>query len=186
MSFFYIIHIVVCVLLILVILFQDGKTGGLVSVADTGNNAFGGAGASSFLTKLTSGIAIVFMCTSVFLAFLNAPGDSSIADDYTPPAQTNSTTMAPQPGDAAGQANPNAAAVDADGNPITLDQAVGDGNIEAFGGPGGDLSQVPDEILTPAERARKKAAAEAKKKAEEAGKKKEEKPKTEESEKKDQ
>lgn len=168
MSFFYIIHIVVCVLLILVILFQDGKTGGLVSVADTGNSVFGASGASSFLTKLTSGIALVFMCTSVFLAFLNAPGDDSIADDYVPPPTTNSSTVSPQPTtDGAAPANPNGAVVDADGNVLTLDEAVKDAQIDIISDP----SQVPDFIkedhrrVTEKNEAKKKAEAEAAKKA---------------------
>lgn len=97
MTFFYIVHVAVCVFLVLIILFQDGKTGGLVSVADTGNSVFGARGASNFLTKLTSSIAVLFMCTSLYLAF-KAPGDKSIADDYVPPVPANSSTINPAPG----------------------------------------------------------------------------------------
>ena len=189
MSFFYIIHIAVCVLLVLVILFQDGKTGGLVSVADTGNSVFGARGASSFLTKLTSGIAVTFMITSVFLAFLNAPGDQSIADDYTPPPQTNSSTVNPQPQDGTTPTGQPGAAVDADGNVITLDKAMEGAQVDIISDP----SQVPDEVKQDHQRVTDKAAAEKKAKEEAAKKateKKNEKPKTDDqkkdTEKKDQ
>lgn len=137
MSFFYIIHIAVCVFLILIILFQDGKTGGLVSVADTGNSVFGAQGASSFLTKLTSGIAIVFMCTSVFLAFMNAPGSNSIADDYTPPAQTDTSSVT-QPGV---DAEAGGALMDASGNPINKSLSDSIESIERF-----KADEVPAEV----------------------------------------
>lgn len=96
MGFFYITHVVICVVLVCIILFQDGKTGGLVSVADTGNSMFGARGASSFLTKLTSSIAIVFMVSSLFLAYRASPSTKSIVgDDYQPPAPSNTAPQTP-------------------------------------------------------------------------------------------
>ena len=90
MALYLTIHVIVCVLLIAVILFQEGKAGGLTSVADTSQVMFGAKGAGSFLTKLTSILALSFMGTSMGLAYLTAPSGSSIASDYQPPEQESS------------------------------------------------------------------------------------------------
>ena len=84
MTFYLTIHVVICVLLIAVILFQDGKAGGLTSVADTSQAVFGAKGAASFLTRLTSVLALAFMSSSLFLAFYSAPGNDSIAAGHQP------------------------------------------------------------------------------------------------------
>ena len=88
--FFYILHIAVCIILIAVILFQDGKTGGLVSVPDSSQAVFGAKGASSFLTKLTSVLALVFMTITMILAYSGAPSDS-IASGHIPTPQQESS-----------------------------------------------------------------------------------------------
>jgi preprotein translocase subunit SecG len=74
---FYVItalHVLVCVALIIVVLMQAGKGAGLAGVfGSTGTQQmFGGRGAASFLAKLTSGLAIVFMITSITLFVLSA------------------------------------------------------------------------------------------------------------------
>src|ERR1041385_2492876 len=75
-----ILHIVVCLFLILTILLQSGKGGGMGGAFGGSNSGtvFGGSGASSFLRNLTAGAATVFMITSIVLAFL-ASHDSSDA-----------------------------------------------------------------------------------------------------------
>ena len=67
-----ILHIIVCLFLMLTVLLQSGKGGGMGAAFGGGNAAtvFGGSGASSFLRKLTAGAATVFMSTSMVLAFL--------------------------------------------------------------------------------------------------------------------
>jgi len=163
MSFFYIVHIVICVLLILIILFQDGKTGGLVSVADTGNSVFGASGASSFLTKLTSGVAIVFMVTSVFLAFMNSPDDTSIADDYTPKTTQSSGTNATPQDPAGAQPAGDVVVTDEDGNQVTKSFADTEMTMEKF-----NQDEVPKEILEAERLLKEKEAQKAKEKAEKA------------------
>ncbi len=65
------IHILASILLILIILLQKGK--GADMGASFGGGAsqaiFGGAGPATFLTKITAVIAIVFMLTSLSLAY---------------------------------------------------------------------------------------------------------------------
>jgi preprotein translocase subunit SecG len=73
-----ILHAIVCVFLILVVLLQAGKGGG-VGVAfgsSTSAQVFGGRGAGSFLERLTAGTAIVFMLTSMTLAYFASRSDS--------------------------------------------------------------------------------------------------------------
>ena len=117
MGFFYIIHIVLCVLLICTVLFQEGKAGGLTSVADSSKAVFGAKGATSFLTKLTSILAFGFMVSSVFLAFRNSPGDASIASDFVPETQQSIPNV-----DAAG----NSGSLDAQGAVEVIDEKTGE------------------------------------------------------------
>jgi preprotein translocase subunit SecG len=73
-----IIHVFVCFFLILVVLLQAGKGGGMGIAfgSSTSSQVFGGRGAGSFLEKLTAGTAIIFMCTSITLAYFASQSDS--------------------------------------------------------------------------------------------------------------
>ena len=67
-----VLHVIVCLFLMLTVLLQSGKGGGMGG-AFGGSNAgtvFGGSGASTFLRKLTAGAATIFMMTSIVLAFI--------------------------------------------------------------------------------------------------------------------
>lgn len=75
-----VIHVVVCLFLILVVLLQQGKGGGLAGLAGGGAQVFGGRGAGNFMTRLTAICAAVFMLTSVSLAYLSSVGDSELKD----------------------------------------------------------------------------------------------------------
>ena len=70
--FLIVLHVLVCIVLILVVLLQRGKGGDVGAALGGGgsNTVFGGRGAGNFLTKLTTGSAIIFMCTSLALAYL--------------------------------------------------------------------------------------------------------------------
>jgi len=98
MLLIYSAHIAICVLVILVILFQDGKTGGLTGVADNASQqVFGAKGAGNFLTKLTTGLAIAFMFTSLTLAIFHKSDDGSIADDFQPEVSETENSTLEQP-----------------------------------------------------------------------------------------
>ncbi len=67
------IHIVVCLGLVVTVLLQSGKGGGLAGAFGGGGGAgavFGGQTAAGFLTKATRYLAVVFMVTSLTLAFV--------------------------------------------------------------------------------------------------------------------
>jgi preprotein translocase subunit SecG len=67
-----VLHVIVCVFLIAVVLLQRGRGAQVGAVFGGGGGAtmFGGRGAGNFLTKLTTGAAVVFMLTSLSLAYM--------------------------------------------------------------------------------------------------------------------
>jgi preprotein translocase subunit SecG len=78
-TFLSIIHVAVCIFLILVVLLQQGRGGGLGSAfGGASQQVFGGRGAGNFMTRLTWGCALVFILTSVSLAWLSSSGDRSL------------------------------------------------------------------------------------------------------------
>ncbi|MEQ9501030.1 MAG: preprotein translocase subunit SecG [Deltaproteobacteria bacterium] len=100
-----ILHVLVCIGMLPVILLQSGKGGGVSAVFGGGGagTVFGSRGASNFLTKMTTGCAIVFMVTSMSLSWLSSRDRSVVSDIKT--EQTTESTTAPS-GD---QATPPAA-----------------------------------------------------------------------------
>ena len=76
------LHVIACLVLIMVILFQAGKGGGI-------SETFGGSGglqqmlgtkASSFLTKATAACAVLFLVTSMTLAIMSTQRSGSIVE----------------------------------------------------------------------------------------------------------
>ncbi len=72
-----IIHIIVCFFLIAIVLLQSGK-GAEIGAAFGGSSQtiFGSRGAATFLNKVTTAAAVVFMITSLTLAVISAKGGS--------------------------------------------------------------------------------------------------------------
>ena len=80
-----IVHLFVCVFLILVVLLQTGKGADLAGAfGGTSQTAFGARGATTLLSKLTTGSAIVFMITSFALAMMASKGGSTVVPDQVP------------------------------------------------------------------------------------------------------
>jgi preprotein translocase subunit SecG len=71
-TFFSIVHVLLCVFMIFVILLQPGKDAGMGAALGGGaaTTAFGGRGAVTFLGKLTAVCAIGFFLTSLGLSFV--------------------------------------------------------------------------------------------------------------------
>jgi preprotein translocase subunit SecG len=67
-----VLHVFVCIFLVAVVLLQRGKGAEIGAVFGSGasSTVFGGRGAGTFLTKLTTGCAIVFMLTSLTLSYV--------------------------------------------------------------------------------------------------------------------
>lgn len=88
-----IIHVVVCLALILIVLLQRGKGASMgAAFGGSSQTVFGSTGATSFLHKVTAAAAIVFMLTSLGLAFLyGRGGPSSVMEGVSPNAPVTQT-----------------------------------------------------------------------------------------------
>ena len=66
-----IIHVIVCIALILIVLLQTGR-GAEMGAAFGGSSQtlFGGAGPAPFLSRVTTIAAVIFLATSLLLAYL--------------------------------------------------------------------------------------------------------------------
>lgn len=128
-TFLIVLHIIVCLALIAIVLLQGGKGAEMGASFGAGGSqtVFGAAGGQSFMGKLTAAAAIIFMLTSLTLAyFYGQPGGDSImpssvmtatpqaepaaatqpaaAGTVTPPSEAAATVPAPTTGEAASQA----------------------------------------------------------------------------------
>jgi preprotein translocase subunit SecG len=88
-GFFLAIHFIVCIFMIIVILLQAGK-GAEVGAAFGGasQTVFGPRGAATFLSKVTTIAAVIFLMTSIYLANVSKnKGASSVLRGVTLPSQ---------------------------------------------------------------------------------------------------
>jgi preprotein translocase subunit SecG len=92
-----ILHVIVSITLILIILLQTGKGTDIGAVFGGGSSQtlFGSSGPTSFLGKLTAGAAVVFMLTSLYLAY-SAGGRASPTLMRGGPEQSVPGPAAPQ------------------------------------------------------------------------------------------
>ncbi len=107
-----IVHVVVCVALIMIVLLQTGKGADMGAAFGGGGSQtlFGSTGASTFLSKATTGAAIIFMLTSLALAYMSSHRQADSIMQQTPapvqqpaPEDTAPAPLAPATG---GQAAP--------------------------------------------------------------------------------
>lgn len=62
------VHIILCVVLIGLVLVQQGKGADLGAAMGGGaNTVFGAGGATNFIVRLTTGVAVAFMITSILM-----------------------------------------------------------------------------------------------------------------------
>ena len=84
------LHIVVALLLIGVILIQQGKgaTAGAAFGSGASSTVFGSRGSGSFLTRMTSVLAFLFLANSMYLAYLYGQSiePKSLLDQVDTPA----------------------------------------------------------------------------------------------------
>jgi preprotein translocase subunit SecG len=82
-----ILHVIVCFALVLIVLLQAGKGAELgAAFGGASQTIFGSAGAMGFLSKLTTIAAVIFMITSLLLAFASSKRASSLMGEK--PAQS--------------------------------------------------------------------------------------------------
>lgn len=92
-----VIHVLVSIMLILFILLQTGKGADLGAMLGGGgaNTLFGATGATSFLSKLTTYSAVIFMITCLTLAYLSSRNPSTM-DGAPSPVAPISDTITPE------------------------------------------------------------------------------------------
>lgn len=90
-----VVHVSVCIFMVLVVLLQTGKGADMGAVfGGSSSTVFGSTGAGNFLTRLTTGSAIVFMLTSLALTYLSGHQTASTVFD-TAPAEESVPAAAP-------------------------------------------------------------------------------------------
>ncbi len=75
-----IIHVIIAIALILIVLLQTGRGSDMGAAFGGGSSQtlFGSSGSSGFMTKLTTIAAVVFMLTSLVLAYTYSHKGSSV------------------------------------------------------------------------------------------------------------
>jgi len=103
------LHLMACVALIAIVLLQTGKGAEMgAAFGGASQTLFGGSGGSSFMSKLTTGAAIVFMITCLLLSFMHRPGFQGGRSVMTevPPVERTQAPPPTQPQQAAPEALP--------------------------------------------------------------------------------
>jgi len=89
------LFILACVVLVVVILLQPGKSGaGDLFSASVSSTAFGPRGTASILSKITIGAAAAFMLIALMLSLPGVTGSRSVLQTTAAPEET--PTTAPQ------------------------------------------------------------------------------------------
>ena len=114
-AFLTVVHVILCVLLIVAVLLQSGKGGGLAASVGGGRSSsvLGGRAATSFLSKVTTYLASSFLVMCLILAVL-------YDDDEGAPTSATERILQTQ-------GSPAAAPFD----PAPIEQAPGDGEEAA-------------------------------------------------------
>ena len=101
------LHITVCIALILVVLLQAGKGANMGAVfGGSSQTIFGSSGPGTFLGKVTTGIAVFFMLTSLVLSYMAGQKGSNlmkatgrpVAERQLPAAPTSQPALPQVPG----------------------------------------------------------------------------------------
>ena len=80
-----VLHIVICLILIMVVLLQAGRGASMgAAFGGSSQTVFGAAGAGTFLSKMTTVVAILFMLTTLGLSYFSQERASSVVRDYAP------------------------------------------------------------------------------------------------------
>ena len=108
-AFIITVHVIVSVFLIFVILLQPGKGDAMAAFAGGGgssNTVFGGRGSVTFLSKVTAICAVIFMMTSLTLAWRSSHSDSVLRARRNIAAQDAKKSGPAQPALPTGQTAP--------------------------------------------------------------------------------
>jgi preprotein translocase subunit SecG len=87
------LHVIVCIILVLVVLLQSGRGADLAGAFGGGatQTAFGSRGPASFLSKMTTVAAVVFMLTSLGLSLISTKTETKSILETGKQRQTTTT-----------------------------------------------------------------------------------------------
>jgi preprotein translocase subunit SecG len=89
-----VLHILSCIVLVVVVLLQAGKGANMgAAFGGSSQTVFGSSGAGTFLGKMTTAVAIIFMLTSLFLSYTAIRKSSSIMEGASRPIAEKQTTV---------------------------------------------------------------------------------------------
>jgi preprotein translocase subunit SecG len=96
--FVVIIHVVACIALIAIVLLQTGKGAEMgAAFGGASQTLFGGTGGTSFMSKLTTGAAIVFMLTCLWLSYRPTTASNRSLMQDVPTEQSVPAPVSPAP-----------------------------------------------------------------------------------------
>jgi len=105
--FITILHIVVCLVLILVVLLQAGKGANMgATFGGSSQTVFGSSGPGTFLSKMTTAIATIFMLTALSLSYFSLHKQPSVMDKAVPQTQQQTVPPAADQTTGAGEQKP--------------------------------------------------------------------------------
>jgi len=92
-----VLHVLSCLVLVVVVLLQAGKGANMgAAFGGSSQTVFGSSGAGTFLGKMTTAVAIIFMLTSLFLSYTAIRKGSSLMEGASRPVAERPMT-APSP-----------------------------------------------------------------------------------------
>ena len=94
-----IVHIIVCIFLVSIVLLQHGKGADIgATFGGCGQSLFGTEGPVPMLNKITTAAAVIFMVTSISLAYISAHRTtSSVMGGYSAPAPIEQPAESAEP-----------------------------------------------------------------------------------------
>jgi preprotein translocase subunit SecG len=141
------IHVLTCLILVVVVLMQAGKGGGLAGAfggpGGAGQSFFGGRGAATFLSKATVALGSLFFVTAISLALITASQSTTSNSLIQQEAQQQGTTPLPapgQPGAPPGQGTPPSAQPAAGTDDTQGSTPAGSGSADEPATPAGEGS----------------------------------------------
>jgi len=101
--FLTVLHVLACLFLIVIVLLQRGKGAemGAMFGGGAGATVFGSRGAGNFLTRMTTAAAVVFMLTSLTLAYVAQDRIGDTLFEPGAPAEAPDSTFGEAPAPAA-------------------------------------------------------------------------------------
>ncbi len=96
MGFILFIHITACILLVITILMQAGKGGGLAESFSSAESMFG-TQTNTFMVRTSTVLATVFLLTSLVLAIYGSKGERSLMSNKALLPKTQSKPVEPAP-----------------------------------------------------------------------------------------